>query len=441
MRKSMIMAVAAMLFSGLALSAQDDFDLGIADKSPATARPASVLETVQPVDSHSADVSDQTKPVASAAAIEAVTAANDFAIRIFKQVAEPAKNVFLSPYSINVAFNMAMAGASDFTLEEFLAVFGHAAGEEKAQKNTGELLNFINSIQARGDVALAAANAIWPDLKFKLLPAFADTMKQVYQVEIQALDFAGNKAGVVSTINGWVEEKTAGKISGPMNEGMVDEKTGMILINAIYFKGNWSEKFEKSATRPADFHVNAEKTVKVNMMKQSEEFMYVARPEFKAIELPYAGKDLGMLLLLPSEGLGIETLEEKLSPDFLAETIDGMHKEEVILGLPSFKLETQFSLNNAMKALGLSRAFSAQAEFKRMSETKGIFISSAIHKAFVEVNEEGTEAAAITMMEMQCESYQEPPTFIADRPFIFIIRERQTGCILFIGRLANPPAA
>ncbi len=426
-KKHLVLALGAILLSGAALPAQDDFDIGVGDAKPGQ--------------SQNADVAARTTIQATPAAIEAVVAANDFAVRIFRQVAIPGQNVFLSPYSINVAFNMAMAGASDYTLEEFLKVFGHPGGEEKAQKNTGELLSYINSIQARGEVLLAAANAIWPDKKFKLLPAFEEILKQIYQVEMQPLDFAGEKSAVVKAINSWVEEKTAGKIAGPFNEGMVDEKTGIILVNAIYFKGNWAEKFDKSATQPADFHVNAEKTVKVSMMRQSEEFMYVSGPEFKAIELPYAGNDLGMLLLLPAEGLSVEELETKLSPEFLDATLAGMHKEEVMLGLPSFKLETEFSLNSAMKALGLSRAFSEQAEFNRITAEKGMFISSAIHKAFVEVNEEGTEAAAITMMEMQCESYQEPPSFIANRPFIFIIRERQTGCILFIGRLANPPEA
>ncbi|MDD3148057.1 MAG: serpin family protein [Candidatus Riflebacteria bacterium] len=430
MRKISALALVVALFFGVGASAQDDFDLGITDSRPA------------PIARRLPDISnDSRKSSPSEGALAAVKSANGFALRIFKEVAAGGDNVFLSPYSIDVAFNMAMAGASDATLDEFLSVLGHADGEETAQKNTGELLGFINSIQAKGDITLAAANAIWPDIKFSLLPLFVETLKNVYQVDMQSLDFAGNKSEVVQTINSWVKEKTAGKIEGPMTEGMVDEKTGMILINAIYFKGNWAEKFEKSATRPADFHISPAKTVKVNMMRQSGDFRFYSCSEFKALEMLYAGDDLSMMVLLPAEGLNIANLSEKLSPEFLTRVANSMHKTEVIVGVPSFKLETEFGLNNAIQALGLAKAFDSKAEFKRITDKSGLFISSAIHKAFVEVNEEGTEAAAITMLEVQPESYSEPDEFIADRPFVFIIRERQTGCILFMGTLVNPPAA
>ncbi len=351
--------------------------------------------------------------------------ANDFAFKLYNELRTAEGNLFFSPASIEVALSMTREGAAGNTLRQMSL-----------------LLPEVSVFPLVGNaVTLESANALWIDKKFPILEPFQQTVQEKYSAEIRAADFAGQPDAEREMINCWVEGKTRDKIKNLLAPGTVDDLTRLVLVNAIYFKGDWLHAFEKGRTADEPFRTAPGESVNVPMMtRKPDRFGYMENDMFQALELPYQGEELSMLVILPKERCGLARIEEGLSADALNEWIDTLRKEEVEVHLPRFKTESQFNLNQVLSGLGMSDAFSpALANFSGMSGINDLFISAVVHKAFVQVNEEGTEAAAATGVVVGITSIPAPPKiFRADHPFLFLIRARESGTILFMGRVCDP---
>jgi serine protease inhibitor len=371
----------------------------------------------------------------------AVAGNTAFAFDLYSQLRSQEGNLFLSPYSISTALAMAYGGARGETAAQMAKATHFGLAQEKLHPAFAALESGLNAVQQKGQVKLAVANSLWPQKGHAFLPAYLNLCRINYGVAITPLDFAGAAEPARQTINAWVEDKTNRKIQELLKPGMLNAETRLVLVNAIYFKGNWAGQFDKQLTKAGPFHVSAAMTVETPIMQAAKEFRYAESPEAQVLELPYAGYDLSMLVLLPRAANSLAALERSLSPAKLYAWIRSLRSREVQLWLPKFKTTSEFSLNQTLAALGMTDAFSDRADFSGMDGTKNLFISAVVHKAFVEVNEEGTEAAAATGVVGTLKGIpipEEPVVFRADHPFLFLIRDNRAGSILFLGRIADP---
>jgi serpin B len=242
------------------------------------------------------------------------------------------------------------------------------------------------------------------------------------------------------TINQWVERQTNGKIKDLISRGLLDSMTRLVLTNAIYFKGNWASQFKEDRTREGPFDLLDGSKVQVPMMNQTEQFGYAETDTLQVLELPYVGEELSMVILLPKRTDGIGELERELAGESLSKWLGAVRRQEVIVSMPKFKLTSKFSLGQVLRSMGMTAAFSEQADFSGMTGGRDLFISAVVHQAYVDVNEEGTEAAAATGVTMRVTSVGpvRTPVFRADHPFIFLIRDTTSDSILFLGRVMNP---
>jgi serpin B len=263
---------------------------------------------------------------------------------------------------------------------------------------------------------------------------------QYYHTSITSVDY-GDPAAACKTINDWVAAKTNGKITDLLSPAAV-MGAKLTLVNAIYFKGNWINPFKTNATENAPFRTPAQETVTAPLMQQTSRFGYAEFPDLQVLELPYIGRDVSMVVLLPRDPDGLGTLEKKLTPQTLGTWTANLPEQQVKVFLPKFKSTTEFSLKDTLVAMGMSDAFSLKADFSGMDGRTDLYISGVVHKAFVDVNETGTEAAAATGITMMRSALQRPsqppPVFRADHPFVFLIRDNHSGSILFLGRVTNP---
>jgi serpin B len=371
----------------------------------------------------------------------AVAGNTAYAFDLYSQLRSQEGNLFLSPYSLSTALAMAYGGARGETAAQMAKVMHFDLVQEKLHPAFAALESGLNAVQQKGQVKLAVANSLWPQKGHAFLPGYLDLCKTDYGVTVTPLDFIGAAEAARQTINAWVEDKTNRKIQELLKPGILNEATRLVLVNAIYFKGNWSSQFDRQLTKAGSFHVSAGKTVEAPIMQAAREFRYAESPEAQALELPYAGDDLSMLVLLPRDTGSLAAFERSLSPDKLYAWIRNLRSRDVQLWLPKFKMTSEFSLNQTLAALGMTDAFTDHADFSGMDGTKNLFISAVVHKTFVEVNEEGTEAAAATgvgMLTADVPVPEGPVVFRADHPFLFLIRDNRTGSILFLGRIVDP---
>lgn len=371
---------------------------------------------------------EKSKPTATA--FDPTASINQLSIDLYKKLsAENNDNLFLSPYSISSALAMVYGGAGGTTAEQINNTL-YFGGQGATHPALSHLRTTLNGIQGKGHIELSIANSLWPQVDYAFLPDYLAMTKEFYGSNIESVDFKTNTEGARQKVNGWVEEKTNDRIQELIPKGMLDPLTRLVLANAIYFKGNWARQFKAEHTHPALFKLADGTTVDVPIMSQTADFKLAHTKEFQALEIPYEGGDLSMLILLPSES--------DKSPNLSLETLAELqfNEMEVMVQLPRFKLESTFQLGDTLAAMGMPMAFTRHADFSGMTGTKDLYIGTVIHKAFVEVNEEGTEAAAATAVGMKLTSM--PPQFIANHPFLFLIRENSTGTILFIGRVADP---
>ncbi|MFW6115773.1 MAG: serpin family protein, partial [Chloroflexota bacterium] len=285
---------------------------------------------------------------------------------------------------------------------------------------------------------LNIANAIWGQEDYEFLTSFLDLLAENYGAGLRILDFAGAPEESRAIINEWVSEKTEEKIKDLLPPGIINALTRLVLTNAIYFNAAWANPFEEEATEDGSFTLLDGTEVQLPMMRQVESFGYAEGSNYQAVELPYAGHEMSMVIALPGEG-ELEAFEASLDATRVGAIIEELERQQVALTMPKFEYDARLSLAETLAALGMPVAFSGEADFSGMTGSGGLFISEVVHKAFVSVDEEGTEAAAATAVVMvESAAPGEPVEMTVDHPFIFLIRDVETGTILFVGRVVDP---
>jgi serpin B len=370
-----------------------------------------------------------------------VTGNTAFALDLYDKLRTQPGNLFLSPYSISSALAMTCGGARGNTEKQMAAALRFTVPQERLHPGFATLQNRLNAIQQKKQVKLAIANSLWPQKGYEFLPGFVALCRDRYAAQPVAVDFAGATEAARKQINDWVEAKTNRKIQELFKPGVLDAQTRLVLANAIYFKGDWATPFDKQFTQELPFHLANGKQVTAPLMTRQAQFGYAAIADLQVLDLPYAGNALSMTILLPAKADGLAALEAQLTVAKLDAWLKAMQNREVNVVLPKFKTTAEFSLGETLQSLGMRDAFAGgQADFSGMTGKKDLFISAVVHKAFVEVNEEGTEAAAATGVGMALTAAmpQEPPVFRADHPYLFLIRDNQTGSVLFLGRVVDP---
>ena len=371
---------------------------------------------------------------------KAALSINEFTFDLYKAAAADSagENIFLSPYSVSTALAMTYAGARGATEAEMAKTLYLTPD---IHFGMGALINSVNSVPDE-TATVRTANAVWPAEGEKILPEFLQLVRRDYRAELTQLDYAGRPESARKTINKWVEDKTEGKITDIIPGGALNKDTKMVLTNAVYFKAGWQEEFKAENTAERPFWITPEKSAEVQMMnRRAKELRYAKLDGAQMIEMPYKDGRFSMLVLLPDEGSSVEALENTLDAGTLAQWRAAMHPANVEIFLPKFKQESSYDLSTTLAKLGMASAFDAgRADFSGITGNRDIAISGVLHKTFVEVSEEGTEAAAATAVIVMRASLapQERVIFNADRPFVYIIRDNATGAALFIGRYAHP---
>jgi len=377
-----------------------------------------------------------------------------FALELFAKLQSTKGNLFFSPYSISTALAMAHAGARNETESQMAGVLHFPVSVNRRTDSSskslpdrqqfalafGKIIKDLNNRGKKGGYTLKVANALWGQKNYGFLEEFLKLIETSYDGRLNEVDFVTAAETARKTINDWVEKKTNDKIKNLISEGVLDSMTRLVLTNAIYFKGNWARQFKESRTKDSPFTLTDGRKIDVATMNQKAEFGYMETDTFQALELPYVDEELSMVILLPIEYDALDEFEKILTPDNLSSWLAKIHKREVVVFVPKFKITSQFALASVLKSMGMKDAFSSGADFSGINGKRDLFISAVIHKAFVEVNEEGTEAAAATGVVMRLTSIGPAPipVFRADHPFLFLIRDNLSGSILFIGRVANP---
>ena len=371
---------------------------------------------------------------------DVIEANNRFAINLYSQYKSEEGNIFFSPFSISTAMAMVYEGAEGKTAKEIKSVFGFPKYDNSRRNQYSDLLSEINKKEK--EYALNTANALWAEQDFNFLDKYLTTVEKYYGGKTTNLDFKNEWEASRLIINNWVEDKTNDKIKDLLPEDVIDADTRLVLTNAIYFKAKWLIQFDTDKTSDEYFRVNPDKSIKVPMMQptsQKSTFNYTQNKDLQILEMPYAGEDLSMLILLPFDD-DIEVLENSFTIEKLTEWKKSLRKRRVKIYIPKFKFEAKYFLFETLSDLGMPTAFTNSADFSGMTGTKDLKIDKVIHQAFIEVNEEGTEAAAATGIGVGMKTSKPPPTpiFKADHPFIFLIHQKDTGNILFMGRVNNP---
>ena len=359
-----------------------------------------------------------------------------FALDLYRELRTSDGNIFFSPYSISTALAMTYAGARGETEKQMAKAMHFSLSQDKLHPAFSNLQDKLKKVQKKGNVQLHVANSLWPHKEYPFRKEFLRLVKKNYKTEITAVDYVRQTEKARKTINAWVEDKTRDKIKELIKPGVLNALTRLVLVNAIYFKGDWASQFDKKSTREMLFKLSPDKAVKTPMMYQKGQFGYWADKDLQVLEMPYVGKQLSMVVLVPTRIDGLPQLEEELNVENLRRWTSQLRKRKVDTWLPKFKLECDFRLDKVLQAMGMVDAFTSNADLSGMDGTDWLYISAALHKAFVDVNEEGTEAAAATAVVSRAICMD--PQFRADHPFVFLIQENQTGSILFIGRMTDP---
>uniref|UniRef100_A0A8C8T0D8 Serpin B6 n=1 Tax=Pelusios castaneus TaxID=367368 RepID=A0A8C8T0D8_9SAUR len=369
-----------------------------------------------------------------------------FALKLFKKLSENAStdNIFFSPLSISSALSMTFLGAKGNSAAQMAKVLSFNKDED-VHNGYMSVLSEIN--KPGTNYLLRVANRLYGEKMFKFVTQFTESCQKFYHAELEQLDFSRAAEDSRKHINAWVEGKTEGKIQDLLAKGVVDEMTRLVLVNAIYFKGNWATQFNKNHTMERQFKINKTETKPVQMMFKKAEFnmSYAGDFQTKILELPYVDNEISMIVLLPDEiqdnSTGLEQLERELTYEKLIDLINPemMDATDVEVSLPRFKLEEAYDLKSVLSSMGMTDVFdSGKVDLSGMSANNDLVLSKVVHKSFVEVNEEGTEAAAATAAVVRFRCAMIVPRFTADHPFLFFIRHNKTGSILFYGRFCSP---
>ena len=362
-----------------------------------------------------------------------------FALDLYRELRDLAGNLFLSPYNISLCLAMAYAGARGETQREMAEALRFSLSQDLLHPTFSALDRGLRDRAARAGITLATANAFWGQEGWPFRRSYKDLLAELYRAELFGVPFATNPEGSRGEINAWVSDKTRGKIPELLPPGSVDRLTQLILTSAIYFYGTWKYEFDPALTQDRDFYLLDGSVVQVPMM-ESEEITggynegYLNKIAYQAVELPYTCGAFSMVLLVPEQGRFRE-FEEALTAETLTAALGGLYSVDLLVVMPKFTFRSKFSLAEALARLGISSAFSPRADFSGMEETGTLLVGDVIHEAFIAVDEEGTEAAAATAIPFVGSA---PWEIVVDRPFVFLIRNRGTGTILFLGRVVDP---
>jgi len=374
---------------------------------------------------------------------ELVSGNSAFAFDLYQAIREGDGNLFYSPYSISLALAMTYAGARGETEQQMADTLQFTLPQDRLHPafNTLDL-----ELAGRGEGAegqdggfrLNIVNSIWGQDGYSFLPQFLDTLAENYGAGLRLLDFVKAPDESRGVINDWVSDETEGKIQDLLPQGSITSATVLVLTNAIYFNAAWEYPFEEELTHDGPFHLLDGSQVTVPMMEQREYFGYAEGEGYQAVELPYDGGELSMVIFLPEDGR-FEEFVSALDGERVASILKDINPQEVHLTMPKFTYESGFRLKETLAGMGMPAAFAA-ADFSGMDGTRHLFIDDVYHKAFVSVDEAGTEAAAATAVVVARAAPTPPKEVTVDRPFIFMIRDIETGAILFLGHVVNPAA-
>lgn len=377
-----------------------------------------------------------------------VAANNQFALDLYAKLAEDPEfrdsNIFFSPFSISTALAITYEGAGGQTADQIRSVFHFPDNRSVLRNGYADLIARINS--ESNTYTLRTANALWAEQTHPFLPDYISTAERYYGAKTTNLDFVHQSEESRITINHWVEEQTEDRIKDLIPPGIIDPNTALVITNAIYFKGMWVKQFEKGKTLDAPFLTGSGTTVQVPMMQRTDEdafFGYAETETIQVLSMPYEsgeGYELSMLVLLPKDG-SLDRIEKSFDAGILKDIRGSLSDMRVKVFFPKFTMETKYFLPRTLSAMGMPTAFTASADFSGMDGGRELFITNVVHQAFIEVNEEGTEAAAATAVIMgkgASPNAHTVPVFRADHPFIFLIQDNETGNILFMGRVSNP---
>jgi serpin B len=367
-----------------------------------------------------------------------VDSLNDFSFSFYQQISgNEDGNIFFSPYSIFTALSMAYEGAGGNTADEMQNILNILQNDSVTEASFGRIYNLLN--QNQDGYTISTANAFWANQDYTFLDSYLYLLMNYYMAEANELDFSQN-VEAAETINNWIEENTNGKIKDMIQSSMLSELTKLVLTNAIYFKGLWQTQFDPDNTFETDFEISTDQTVQVDMMSIHESsFNYTETDDLQILELPYKGNDISMLIILPKEN-DITLAESALTAENLSYWRNSLLETEIDVKIPKFTFETEYTLNDLLIDMGMVDAFTPWvANFSKMDGTNDLFISKVLHKAFIEVNEEGTEAAAAPVIIIELTAIL-TDNFTADHPFVFLIQHKDTGAILFTGKVMDPSA-
>lgn len=369
---------------------------------------------------------------------------NKFAFKLFQQMqgGTTGTNQFYSPFSISTALAMVYAGAKNETALQMSQTLNFPLNE----KFHGEYKHLLGKLHegANEKIKLNIANGLWAQNDFKFLDTYFDIVKTNYNSELKNVDFKDNaeRETTRNDINAWVEKNTNNKISNILNPSDLNAMTRLVLVNAIYFYGDWAKPFKKESTKPKDFSmINGTRAI-VPFMNQRGQLKYYEDSKIQAIEIPYKDNKASMVIFLPNATDGIDELGKSLDYKYYQDVLDALQFTDVGLSLPKFKMDLQLELSSTLSQMGMPLAFSRDgADFSGMTGSQDLFISKVIHQAFIFVDEKGTEAAAATAVVMcltMAPQHVEPKIFNADHPFVFLIKDNTTGSILFMGTIMKP---
>jgi serpin B len=386
-----------------------------------------------------------TSPDVSATDLETLVNGNSaFAFDLYQELIKEGGNIFYSPYSLSLALAMTYAGAEGETEQQMADVLHFILEDEDLHaafnKLSLELASRGEGAEGKDDEGfrLNIVNAIWGQKDYGFLSEFLDVLAENYDAGLRILDFINEPEESRLTINDWVSDQTEGRIEDLIKEGVITSLTRLILTNAIYFNAAWQYPFNEENTSETLFHLLDGSDVTVKMMHQTEEFGYTSGDGYQAVELKYDGGELSMIILLPEDG-NFKAFEDSLNAQMLEDIINSIGTASVALAMPKFEYDSEFSLKEALEAMGMTEAFSMDADLSGMTGNTELFIKDVVHKAFVSVDEAGTEAAAASAVIIDLKAVPgELVEVTIDQPFIYLIQDMETGSILFVGRVVNP---
>ena len=394
----------------------------------------SLLTTLLVSACDSSDPESQAELKITATQQEIISADQVFGIQLFKALhnAQSDENLFISPLSISYALGMTLNGAGGDTQAEMIDMLGKAGlSLPELNESYRDLMDALESLDPK--VVMEIANSIWYREDFQVLESFKATNENYFDAEVAALNFGD--PGAKNTINQWVDDKTHGKIEEIIDEIMPDHV--MFLINAIYFNGRWTTPFDPELTTLSRFFNLDDSFSEVAMMHHFGEVKYSEFETYEAVELPYGDGHFSMVVMLPSVESSADELVAQLSPSQLEATYEGLESEEIFMWMPRFELEYKKKLKNILIDLGMEKAFISGANFEGINPDASLVVNEVVHKTFVEVNEEGTEAAAVTVVEIVETSLPPNPMFRVDRPFVFLIKDNVANTLIFAGKVNN----